>query len=270
MPGSFRTLGIPLLHGRLFSDSDSADAPRVAIVNQALARHHWPEGEAVGQQLHMALHDVTFTIVGVVADVQPIRPDQAPQPAIYWPFAQLPRGAIMLVARTEPRVEGVPATVHARLDGLDPELSIGRMATLDEQMATAVSGPRFNMVLLGLFALVGSTIAAVGIYAVVSFAVAQRRQEIGMRMALGADPTVVLRQVAGQGLRLGAGGALTGLVAALCLSQLLRSLLIRVAPTDPLTLGGAVALVMMISALACYIPARRAARLDPMTALRSE
>jgi putative ABC transport system permease protein len=270
LPGYFQTLGLPLHRGRYLDEHDTADNEPVAVINETLAQRHWPAGDAIGKRLHLLMQDLTVEIVGVVGDVQPMRPDQAPKPAIYWPLAQLPRGAVMLVARVDPAVNGVVRMVHDRLEGFDPSLDVGRPVTMADRIDAHLASPRFNMILLGLFALVAASIAAVGIYAVVSFSVSQQRGEIGIRMALGADAAAVLRHIVGRGVLLGAVGALVGLLAGVAIGRLMQSLLIQVAPTDHTTLAIAASLVIGFSALACYLPARRAAALNPLDTLRWE
>lgn len=269
-PGYFRTLGIPLLQGRCFTLQDRAGAPPVAIINDTMARRWWPDGSPIGQHLHLRLHETTVEIVGVVGDVQPFRPDERPGPQIYWPFAQFPRWAVQIVARTtgDPARSG-PA-IRARLQQLDPDMDLGRIQTFDELVDQQLRNPRFIATLALIFSVIALATAAVGIYGVVSFAVGQRTREIGIRMAIGAGRSEIVRSVLGQGLLLAACGEAAGLAGALALTRLLKSLLVNLAPTDAATFAGVSAVLLLVALAACYVPARRATRVDPMVVLRSE
>jgi len=269
-PNYFRTVGIRFLEGRDFTARDDAIAPVVAIINETMARRHWPDASPLGQRIRMVAQNATLEIVGVVADVHPFRPDEPPQPEIYWPHQQMPRWAIHFVLRTAGDPAAVMPTIRARLAQVDPELDLGRMFTMRELESCQLVEPRFYSTLLGAFAAVALTIAVVGVYGVMAFFVAQRTQEIGVRMALGAQPADIFRLVLRHGGGLALGGLAAGLVLALALTGLMRSLLIGISPTDPLTFVFAAALLLVVGLLACWIPARRATRVDPMIALRYE
>jgi putative ABC transport system permease protein len=269
-PGYFRTLGVPLVRGRAFTPADGRGAPKVAIINETMARRYWPHSDPLGQRVHMVPHQATFEIVGVVGDVHPFRPDEAPRPEIYWPFAQVPRWAIILFARTSgPPERAVPA-IRARLEALDPDMDIGRALTMEELVARQLVSPRFNLCLMAILALAALVLALVGIYGVMSFFIARRTREIGVRMALGAHPAGILRMVLRRGLILAGLGLLAGLAGALAATRLLRALLVGVAPTDPWTFAAIAPLLLAVAMGACYIPARRATRVDPFLALRHE
>jgi putative ABC transport system permease protein len=269
-PNYFQTLGIPLLRGRHFTEADNRGAAQVAIVNETTARRHWPNENPIGQRIHLLTHKKSVEIVGVVGDVRPFRPDEAPKAEIYWPFAQAPRWAIMFIARTAGPPSSVTAALQTRLEAFEPDMDLGRMRTMDEQVSRQLVNPRFNMILGGLFAALAVAIASVGIYGVMSFGITRRTHEFGIRMALGALPGDVLRMVLGRGLLLAAMGLSIGLAGALGVTRLLRALLIGVAPSDPLTFVACGAVLLGVALAACYVPARRATRVDPLVALRYE
>jgi putative ABC transport system permease protein len=265
----FRTLRIPLLEGRYFTDHDNGTAPFVAIINETMARRHWPNSSPLGQRVHMVPQDATFEIVGVVADVQPFNPEEAPHAEMYWPYMQVPRGAIFFVVRTTGD-RSVISAIRSKLAQVDPKMDLGQLITMRQVEERGLVEPRFYMTLLVIFAAVALTIAVVGVYGVMAFFVAQRTQEIGVRMALGALPQDIFRMVLRHGGKLALAGLVAGLVLALALTSLMRSLLIGIAPTDPLTFIGAGVLLLAVGLLACWIPARRATRVDPMVALHYE
>jgi putative ABC transport system permease protein len=213
---------------------------------------------------------MTVSVVGVVGDTRPFRPDAAPQPEIYWTYAQVPRWGIHLFFRSAVPSAGLIPAVRARLEALEPEMTIGRFDTLDDRVAQAVVNPRFNMTLIGLFALVAAAIAVVGVYGVLSFSVARRTHEIGVRVALGARPGAVMRLVLGQGLRITLAGLVLGIAGAAALAGLLRGLVVGVSPGDPATLAAAAAALALIAIGACALPALRAIRINPAEALRQD
>ncbi|HEU5182091.1 MAG TPA: ABC transporter permease [Candidatus Polarisedimenticolia bacterium] len=269
-PGYFKTLGIPLLRGRSFTPEDAAGKPKVAIINETMARRFWPDGNPIGQRLRMLLHQETFEIVGVVGDVRPFNPDERPAPQIYWPFAQLPRWAVQLIVRTSGDPEQQTAAIRARLAGVDPDMEIGRIMTMEKLVGYQLVNPRFNMTLIAIFAFIALSTAVLGVYGVMAFTVAQRTREIGIRLAMGAPRQEVMRLVVGKGLVLSAFGVAIGLGGAWGLTRLLRSLLTNLAPTDPLTFVVMTALLVLVSLAASYLPARRAATVDPIVVLRCE
>jgi putative ABC transport system permease protein len=268
------TMGIPLLRGRVFELRDGADAPAVVLVNQALARRHWPGADPVGSRIRLggAGSDAPLrTIVGVVADsvqaslIDPVRPE------VTFPYAQDPVGwykGTTLVVRTAADPRLLAETVKAQVWALGPDLPVTRVRTMEEILAEAVGQDRFNTLLLALLAGVALLLAAVGIYGVMAYSVGRRAHEIGVRMALGARAAEVFSMVVGQGLRLSGLGAALGLVGALGLSRVLAGLLHGVSPTDPLTFAAVTLLLTAVAALASFLPARRAARVDPLVALR--
>jgi len=235
-----------------------------------MAERFWPGENPLGQRVFMEAHKASFEIVGVVADVRPFRPDRSAQPQIYWPFAQMPRWAVYFIVRSAgSAAQQIPA-IRARLEALDPEMDFLQVTTMDERVAAQLINPRFNLSLGGLFAGLALLIAALGIYGVMAFYVSQRTREFGVRMALGAHRGDILRLVLGRGVRLAAAGLALGLAGALGVTRVLQNLLIGVAPTDTLTFAATGLLLLGVALVACWLPARRATRVDPMTALRYE
>jgi putative ABC transport system permease protein len=269
-PDYFRTLQIPLIRGRYFTAMDRRGTRPVAIVNETMARQLSPNESAIGQRVRLIEQDETFEIVGVVGDIQPFRPDERPKAQIYWPFAQFPRWAVQLVVRTSgDPLQAAPA-IRARLEQIDPDMEIGRINSMDDLVDRELKSPRFIAILALIFGLIALATASVGVYGVMSFAVAQRTREIGIRMAIGAGHAEILRQVLGKGLLLAMSGEIIGLAGALALTRLLKSLLVNLAPTDIATFAGVSALLLFVAMVACYLPARRATRVDPMVVLRSD
>ncbi len=262
-------MGIPLVRGRFFTDRDDAGAPRVALINETLARRAFPGQDPVGQRITMLMHQATFEIVGVVRDVPPFRPGDAVSPEIYWPYRQFPRLAIFFVVRTAIAPEAVVPALRAKLLELDPDIDIGRVTTLGQRAAEQLVRPRFYLLLLGLFAVLALTIAGVGVYGVLSYWVSQRTHEIGVRMALGAGGGRVVAMIVGQGLKTCLAGIVLGVAGSLALTRLLGGLLVEVSALDPTSFVLAAVGVAAVALVACALPARRAARFDPLQALRS-
>ena len=271
-PDYLRTLAIPLLQGRELNQFDKADGAPVALINRSLAQRHWPLEEAVGKKVTLAVSGkvVTCEIVGVVGDVRPSGFDSEPRQEIYLPYAQSPAMLVTWVVRTT----GDPASqlnaVKEKIREANPAQSFLSIATLDELAERTISQRRFNLLLLGAFATLALTLSGIGLYGLISFSTAQRTREIGIRMALGAQTGAVLWLVIRQGLRLILLGTVLGLAGALALTRLMQSLLFGVSATDPLTFAGVAALLAGVALVACYVPARRATKVDPMVALRYE
>ncbi len=272
----FRAMRIPLVAGRAFAITDDLKSPPVAMVNESLARHFWPGQDPVGKRFKFPPGngrpgDPWFTIVGVVADVKSSGLDAPTPDEIYTPTTQGVGLATGLVLRArEGSGAQLVSVLRAKLHDLDSDLPIFDVATLDDVVAQAVAARRFLATLLAGFAAVALALAALGIYGVMAYAVSQRRQEIGVRMALGAKERDVLRMVIGQGLRLVALGVVVGVAFLLAVSHLMASLLFGVPPTDVATFGSISAALVAVALLASWLPARRAARIHPMTALRRE
>ncbi len=271
----FQVLQIPLRGGRDFTSHDNATAPLVGIVNEALAKQYFPNENPIGQRVRWARDEKVnwITVVGVVSDVRHFRLDAPEAPALYTPYAQSGREWkrwMTVVARGPQLSATLLAAVKTAVWKIDPQLPLTKVLTMTEVMAESFAERRFNMLLLSLFAALAMTLAGVGIYGVMSFAVAQRRREIGIRMALGAQQRDVLRLVMGQGLKLAMLGTGIGLLGAFAATRMLKSLLFGVSATDPLTFIVIALLLLLVAALACWIPARRATKVDPITALRCE
>ncbi|MBC7792046.1 MAG: ABC transporter permease [Anaerolineae bacterium] len=273
-PGYFRTVGVSLLKGRDITDRDVAGAPGVVIINDAFARRHFPGEDPIGKRIERGAWwpDMpnSFEIVGVVADERFLGLQTAADPATYFPHAQFPMSDMYLLVRTRADAAAFTAMVRREVWALDRDLPIENIRTMESILGESVAQPRFNTSLLGLFAGVALLLAAIGIYGVLSFMAAQRTNEIGIRMALGAQRSSVVRLVVGQGMLLALLGVALGLLAAFWLTRILSTLLFQVSTTDPGIFGGGALLLSTVALIAAYLPARRASRVDPVTALRYE
>jgi putative ABC transport system permease protein len=271
----FATLGVPVVAGRGLDERDRRGGVRVAVINQTMAQRYWTKENPIGQRFTLDDNDPTpAEIVGVVTDVKHFGPVAENQPEFFMPFAQasdflLSRGLNVVV---QPRgdIAYALATVRSTLRSLDPELPLYRVTTLQQLHRESVAMPRVYGALLGSFALAALLLAAIGIYGVIAYTVAQRQREIGVRIALGASRRDVLNLVVGDGVRLAVLGAGLGLLGALGLTRLIAAQLYNVSATDPEVFIGVTAVLIAIALLACWLPARRAAKLDPMVALRTE
>lgn len=264
----FDTLGVRTVRGRGLSASDTFGAPHVAIINEALARRFFPGEDPIGRRATVEKHP--SEIVGVVADVKPMRPDQPVAPQIYWPIQQYRRGAAYLVMRTTPGIAGLEKSIEARVAAVNPGIDLGKFDTLDARFARRLVSPRFNMLLVASFALVAVLLSAVGVYGVIAYGVASRTREFGVRVALGATPGELVRSVVRRGMSLASIGIVAGCAGASALGRLLTSLLYGLPARDPLTLVSAAAVLALVAAVACWVPARRASRVDPVAALRAQ
>ena len=273
-PGYFRTMGIPLLKGRDFTDHDNMKSPPVIIVNETLAKRFFPDGDAIGKHITPSFSTTgepnTREIVGVVGDVKhrSLKGDAVPE--FYFAQAQMPVTSLTLVVRTAGDPHALVGAVRKEVQSMDGNAPVFSIVTAEEYMARSVASTRFNMTLLAAFAAVALLLTAVGLYGVISFAVSQSTHEIGIRIALGAQTSDVLKLVIGQGMVLTFVGVLAGLAAAYWLTRLMSSLLFGVEATDSVTFAGVSLLLLVVAALACYIPARRASKVDPVVALRYE
>ena len=264
----FDTLGVRILEGRGLSAADRRGSPNVAVVNESLVRRYFPNGNAIGQRVTVMTH--TSEIVGIVADIRPSRPDRPTPAEVYWPIQQYPRFAAYLVIRTMPEMSGLEATVRARVGSVDPAAQVTTPVALDVIAGRALVSPRFNAVLVGVFAAIAVGLAAIGIGGMMAFAVTSRTREIGVRLALGASPGRLVASIVRQGLTIAAGGVILGTVASLWLARSLGTLLYGVPSSDPLTLAATLGVFVLITTVACYVPARRASRVDPLVSLRAE
>jgi predicted permease len=273
--GYFRTLGIPVLRGRGLEAGDIAGAPAVGIVNEAAVRQVFGGQDPIGRRVRWAREEppVWMTVVGVAGDVRGSSLDSEDAPAFYTPMAQerrFWRTWMFVTLRTSLPTAAAMAPVRASVARADKDVPITRVHTMEELVTASWGDRRFNLSLLGAFAVLALVLAGVGIHGVTSYAVARRTREIGVRMALGARARDVLRLVLGQGLLLAVAGLVAGVAGALALRRLIAGMLYGVAPSDPLTLAGVAAVLFAVALLACYAPARRAAGVDPAEALRCE
>jgi putative ABC transport system permease protein len=266
----FRAMGMRIRRGRAFAESDRAGSQQVAIVNESFARQFYPNEDPLGQRIIIRDRPEASEIVGVVNDIRHFGPDKAPGPEMYVPYNQLVAGAVPLVVRTKSEPEALIGAVRKEIQYVDREVAIGKVRTMTQMMSAALAERRFALLLLGGFAVTALLLAAIGVYGVMAYAVTQRTREIGIRIALGAQTGDVLRLVIKQGLSLALIGVVAGLVGAFALTRLMNDLLFGVTATDPLTFV-VIALLLTISMLlACWIPARRATKVDAMVALHCE
>jgi putative ABC transport system permease protein len=266
-----RTMGIPLLRGRSFGAQDSATSPRVVLVNEPFVKHFFPHGDAIGKRLLYGRDaSVLLEIVGVVGGVRHDELQTAPRPEVYVPNVQEPALFMNVVVRTAGDPARAASALRAAVAEADADIPISAVRTMNDLLSSSLAQPRFSMLLLALFALIALVLAAVGLYGVISYTVSQRTREIGIRMALGADPRDILRLVVGHGLRMTALGIVIGLAAALGVTRLLGSLLFEVGPFDAGSFAGLPLFLAFIALVASWIPARRAARVDPLVSLRNE
>jgi len=269
--GYFATFQVPLVRGRSFTHDDREGAPNVAIVSEDVAARTWPGQDPIGKRLKFGRPDSTEawrTVVGVAKPTR-YRELAEPRPTLYLPAPQFIVAAKTLVLRTALPLARVAELARAGVAAVDPGTRVTRIASFGELAAAPLAKPRFNAFLIGIFGLAALLLAAIGLYAVMAAHVRQRYAELGVRMALGATAGDVRRLVLGEGLRLALAGATIGTAGALAAGRALRALLFGVTPLDPLSLVGAVALLVAAACLACYLPARRATRLDPLVVLRS-
>ncbi len=266
----FRAMQIPLVAGRVFDDRDGPDSPPVVVIDEYLVKRYFPDTDPIGRQIRRGGPDSPpFTIVGVVGTVNAIDLGQpVDKERIYYPVAQARQPMLSLVLKTAIEPGALVSQVRDAVQQIDPEEPLATVRTMDDWMARSLETRRAPMVLLALFGLVALLLAAVGTYGVLAFGVSQRGRELGVRQALGADRRAILALVLSQGLRTAAGGILLGLGGALALTRFLQSQLFGVAPRDAGVLVGATVLLLVVSAAACYLPARRATRIDPADALR--
>ena len=268
----FRAMQIPLKRGRLYSDREAAEMRHVVVVNEAFARKNFPGEDPLGKRVIINMKDDNqpCEIIGIVGDTKHMTLDAELQPISYWPHPELAYSGMTFAIRTKGEAAAVAAAAREVIRNLDPEQPVADVRTMDSLIGKSVARQRFNTLLLTIFAGVAALLAAVGIYGVMAFSVAQRTHEIGVRMALGAQKRDVLRLVLKRGMTLALSGVAIGVIASLALTRLMTTLLFDVGATDPLTFVGVPLLLALIALLACYLPARRAAKVDPMVALRYE
>jgi len=283
-PDFFGAMGIPLLRGRTVSESDTLEAPRVAILGETMAKRLFGDDDPVGKRIHpsrlnpgqVAEPDrVTKVsnwteIIGVAADVKSLNLDPQVEMNFYVPYWQWPMQSPTLAVRTIGNPANLRAAVYGEVKALNKGLPAPKVQTMNERLADVVAEPRFQTLLLGLFGLVTLVLVSAGVYGLLSYSVAQRTHEIGIRMALGAPPQAVMKLIVGEGMKLAAYGIALGLLGSWVLTRLMRTLLFGVSVTDALSFGLAALLLAGVVLLACYLPARRASRVDPMVALSYE
>jgi putative ABC transport system permease protein len=271
----FRSMGIPLKKGRVFTDQDRADTTPVVAVNEAMARRFWPGQDAVGKRIRWGGWNPPggwLTIAGVVADVKFSSLEAESPPTVYMPVFQIPRirRDAVFIARTTADPASLAAAMRREIAAVDADLPVYDVRTMNQVIAESVAQRRFTMELLAIFAAAALGLAALGLYGVLSYAVTQRTREIGIRMALGGRRQDALRLVVGQGMKMAMIGALAGLIASLGLTRLMKGLLFGVSASDPLTFIAVTLLLTLVAFVACWIPAKRATKVDPMVALRCE
>ena len=270
--GYFQALGIPLIRGRMFEERDGADSPHVALISESLARERWPGQDPIGRTIEFGNMDGDLrllTIVGIVGDTHVYGLDSPPRPTVYVNLFQRPRAWVSLAMRSDSDTGFVASTARGILRELDPEIP-ARFRTLSEVYSASLGSRRFNLILIAFFGITALLLATAGVFGVMAYSVSRRTREIGVRVALGAGARDVLMLILSQGLRTIFIGVAAGIAASLALTQTVQSLLFGVGATDPLTFGGVTLLLVGAALLACYLPTRRATKVDPIVALRSE
>jgi putative ABC transport system permease protein len=276
-PSYFATIGAPLQRGRDIADGDTLTSMPVTIINSAMAKKYWPGENPIGKQVGVGMTRIPArTIVGVVADIKQVSLREVPDPTMYVPYTQNEirtwpnMQAMQYAVRTKADPDSIAGSVREAIHSVDPDLPVANFATLTAIVDTSLTADRFAMLLLAVFGILALILSAIGMYGVISYSVMQRTPEIGIRIALGARREQILVMVLGQGCRLACAGIVIGLIAALTTTRLMSRYLYGVQPTDPTTFAGMSLLLMAVALLACYIPARKAMKVDPMIALRYE
>jgi putative ABC transport system permease protein len=264
-------MGIQLLQGRQFDDRDTADSPAVVVISETMARRFWPNENPIGKRLTDGNPPNWIQVIGVARDVRQFQLSAEPKPQMYLSYKQagyfVPRH---LVVRTKVEPSILATTVRETVWKIDKDQPVSNISTMDEVLSDSIARERFSMLLLGIFAGLGLVLAAVGIYGVMSYSVAQRTHEIGIRMALGAQRSAVVKLAVGRELKLVLIGLGVGFAVAFALTRVMSTLLYGVSPTDPLTFSAITFVLVGVALLASYVPARRATKVDPMVALRYE
>jgi putative ABC transport system permease protein len=269
-PGYFKTMGIPIIRGRAFQASDSETSLRVAIVDENFARANWPNGDPIGKRIHFAWGGPSMTVVGVAASIKHRRLDEDAATYVYWPTSQDIQDSMYLVVRTTVKPSAITSSVRAQVSALDADLPLFEVTTMEEAVARSLGTRRLTSSLLIGFAVTALLLASLGVYGVTSLNVGSRTNEFGIRLALGAQAKDLLKLVLSQAALLALTGAAIGLIASFAVGRFISTLLYGVNATDPLTFFSIALLLVIISLLACWLPARRAAKVDPLLALRRE
>jgi predicted permease len=275
-PGYFETMGIPLLKGRMFTAQDDERAPQVALISESAARKFFPNEDPIGRKIRLGWGrgkdkpNVGGEVIGIVGNVRQVGLDVEADPDIYVPHAQVANNSMEIVVRAEVPPSTLSGVIRSEVRRLDADLPVARIDTVESVVAESISRPRFYMLLVAIFAAVALLLAAVGIFGVMSYSVAQRTRELGIRIALGAGRGALRRLVVGQAMVLAIGGLAIGLIAALLLSTTLEKMLFDLKPTDPATFASVAAVLFVVALVASWLPARKAARVDPVVALRAE
>jgi putative ABC transport system permease protein len=270
-PQYFQAVGIPLRRGRLFTANDTERAPQVALIDDAFARRHFPDEDPIGQRLDIGNgSDGFYEIVGIVGDVHNTGLDSVPAPTMYVPYEQDVFSTMWVVVRGEREPQQLAGDVRRVLREIDATLPAYSMQPLSSVLSDSIADRRFSMLLLTLFAVVALVLATVGLYGVVAYSVSQRTREIGLRLAIGARRTDIVRLIVGGGMKHAAAGMIVGIVAAIALGRFVESMLFEVDAMDLVSYAGTAALLLVVAVLACYVPARRAMRVDPIVTLQSE
>jgi putative ABC transport system permease protein len=267
-PQWFQTMRVPLRGGRDFTAADNAQAPKVVVVNETFARRFWPDQNPVGKHIIVGRWPTPAEVIGVAADIKNKGIDQDTQPQLYLSFPQLPWGNMNLLVRTAVPPESMTSAVRAQIAAVDSEQPVTKIQTVDDLMDKSRAQPHFTMLLVGTFSFTALALAVIGIYGVLSYSVAQRRQEFGIRLALGAERGDILRLVVRQGLLLAAAGIALGLMVALLVTRMMSSMLYKVGARDGITFVFTPLVFLCIALLASYLPARRATKVHPIEALR--
>ena len=270
--GYFQALGIPLVRGRMFDNRDTPDAPNVALISESLAQARWPGQDPIGHTIQFGNMDGDIrllNVIGVVGDIHENGLDAPPRPTVYVDLFQRPRAAVTLTMLSSANTQLVTTAARSILQEMNPEIP-ARFRTFQQVYSASLGSRRFNLILIAFFGMVALVLAVAGVFGVMAYSVSRRTREIGVRVALGARSRDVLTMILGQGLRTILIGLAIGLAGSLALTRTMASLLFGVTPTDPVTFGAVIALLIAAALLACYIPARRATKVDPMVALRYE
>jgi predicted permease len=272
-PAYFQVMGIPLRRGRAFTAHDGADSPPVVIINENMAKRYWPGEDPIGKRFKyggQGSEAPWMTIVGVVGDMRRTGYDSPVRYETFQPYPQRPARSMTLVVRTAHDPVTLVGPVRGQVRVLDPDLPVYQLRTMDQLLSEMIAQRRFSMTLLGTFAALALLLGIIGVYGVTAYLVAQRTREVGLRIALGAQPEQLVRMVVGQGMKVAITGLVVGLIGALVLTRLMAGMLYGVSPTDLATLAAVTALLALATLVANYLPARRAARVDPLVALRSD